>query len=164
MADAYINGKCYHVTHNRLEKNHNFNYKYDFQKNDAHSVYTIEFTRNKAVFDKIGDADFNFDWYDVLEYDNINDAIKTFVSLYYDDTVYFIHMFMDIYCNGEVILTECKDQVMYSILDKPSLKRLENAEKSAQIYKEKYERLQKFVDMYNIDDTEIDRRLQENLK
>ena len=77
MADAYINGKCYHVTHNRLEKNHNFNYKYDFQKNGVHSVYTIEFTRNKAVFDKIGDADFNFDWYDVLECDNINDAIKS---------------------------------------------------------------------------------------
>ena len=53
---------------------------------------------------------------------------------------------------------------MESILDKPTLKRLENAEKSAEIYKEKYERLQKFVDMYNIDDSEIDRRLRENQK
>ena len=73
-------------------------------------------------------------------------------------------MFMDVYCNGEIILSECKDQVMHSILDKSALKRLENAEESVQIYKKKYERLQKFVDMYNIDDSEIDRRLLENQK
>jgi hypothetical protein len=73
-------------------------------------------------------------------------------------------MFMDVYYNGQIVLSECKDNVMYSILDKPSLKRLENAEKSAKIYQEKYERLQKFVDMYNIDDSEIDRRLQANNK
>jgi hypothetical protein len=164
MASIYINGKCYHVVHNRLEKNHNFNNKYDYAENDAHTVYTIEFTRNKAVFDKIGDANFDFDWYDIMQYDNINDAIKTFTSLYYDDSVLFVHMFMDVYCNGKIILSECKDNVMYSILDKPSLKRLENAEKSAKIYQEKYERLQKFVDMYNIDDSEIDRRLRENQK
>ena len=53
---------------------------------------------------------------------------------------------------------------MESILDKHALKRLENAEKSAELYKEKYERLQKFVDMYHIDDQEIDRRLRENQK
>jgi hypothetical protein len=31
MASIYINGKCYHVVHNRLEKNHNFNNKYDYE-------------------------------------------------------------------------------------------------------------------------------------
>lgn len=164
MATAYINSKQYHVVHNRLEKDHNFNNKYDFAENGVHVVYTIEYTTNKAVFDKIGDANFDFGWYDIQEFDNINDAIKRFVSLRYSENVYFVHMFMDIYCNGEIILSECKDDVMESILDKPTLKRLENAEKSAKIYQEKYERLQKFVDMYNIDDSEIDRRLRENSK
>lgn len=161
MANIYINGKCYHVLHKRLEKDHNFNNKYDYAQKGAHTVYTIEFTKNNAVFDKMSDADFNFDWYDIMQFDNINDAIKTFTSLYYNDAVLFVHMFMDVYCNDEIILSECKDNVMYSILDKHSLKRLENAEKSAHLYKEKYERLQKFVDMYHIDDTQIDKRLQE---
>ena len=70
MASIYINGKCYHVVHNRLEENHNFNNKYDYAENDAHTLYTIEFTRNKAVFDKIGDANFDFEWYDIMEYDS----------------------------------------------------------------------------------------------
>lgn len=162
MASIYINGKCYYVVHNRLDNNHNFKNKYDFAEYDTHTVFTIEFTRNKAVFDKIGDSDFDFDWFDIMQYDNINDAIKTYTSLYYDNSVLFIHMFMDVYCNDMIILSDCKDSVMYSILDKPALKRLENAEKNAQIYKEKYERLQKFIAMYNIDESEIDRRLQEN--
>ena len=160
MGTIYLNGKYLHVTHNKLEKDHNFNNKYDFAENGVHVVYTIEYTTNKAVFDKIGNVNFDFGWYDVQEFDNINDAIKRFVALRYSENVYFVHMFMDVYCNGEIILSECKNDVMESIVDKHTLNRLENAEKSAKIYQEKYERLQKFVDMYNIDDSEIDRRLQ----
>lgn len=164
MSDIYINSKYYHVVHKRLEENHNFKNKYDYVKNDTHIVYTIEFTKNKVVFDKIGATDFEFEWFDILQYDNINDAIKYFTSLYYDDSVLFIHMFMDVYYNGEIILSECKDNVMFSIIDKPTLKRLENAEKGEQFYKEKYERLRKFVNMYNISDSDIDKRLQNNKK
>ena len=163
MAEIFVSGKCYHVTHNRLEKDHNFNNKYDFAEN-AHVVYTIEYTTNKAVFDKIGSADFDYNWYDIQQFDNLNDAIKRYVALYYNENVLFVQMFTSVYHNGEIILEECKDSVMESILDKRALKRLENAEKSADFYKEKYERLQKFVDMYHIDDLEIDRRLQENQK
>lgn len=163
MAEIYVNGKCYHVTHNRLEKDHNFYCKYDFAKN-AHVVYTIEYTTNKAVFDKIGDSDFDYNWYDVQQFDNLNEAIKRYVALRFSENVLYVQMFTDVYHNEEIILEECKDNVMQSILDKHALKRLENAEKEAEFYKEKYERLQKFVDMYHIDNTEIDRRLRENQK
>lgn len=163
MAEIFVNGKYYHVTHNRLEKDHNFNNKYDFTEN-AHVVYTIEYTMHKAIFDKIGDSDFDYSWYDVQQFDNLNDAVKRYVALYYNENVLFVQMFTSVYHNGEIILEECKNDVMESILDKHALKRLENAEKSADFYKEKYERLQKFVDMYHIDDLEIDRRLQENQK
>ena len=163
MAEIFVNGKCYHVTHNRLEKDHNFNNKYDFTKN-AHVVYTIEYTMNKAVFDKIGDADFDYNWYDIQQFDNLNEAIKRYVALRFSENVLYVQMFTDVYHNGEIILEECKDNVMQSILDKGALKRLENAEKTADFYKEKYERLRKFIDMYHIDDTEIDRRLRENQK
>jgi hypothetical protein len=163
MAEIFVNGKCYHVTHNRLEKDHNFNNKYDFAKN-AHVVYTIEYTTNKAVFDKIGVSDFDYNWYDIQQFDNLNEAIKRYVALRFSENVLYVQMFTDVYHNGEIILEECKDNVMQSIMDKHTLKRLENAEKEAEFYKEKYERLQKFVDMYHIDDTEIDRRLRENQK
>ena len=163
MAEIFVNGKCYCATHNRLEKDHNFNNKYDFTKN-THVVYTIEYTMHKAVFDKIGSADFDYNWYDIQQFDNLNDAIKRYVALYYNENVLFVQMFTSVYHNGEIILEECKDSVMESILDKRALKRLENAEKSADFYKEKYERLQKFVDMYHIDDLEIDRSLRENQK
>ena len=164
MSDIYINGKYYHIVHKKLKENHNFNNKYDYAKNDTHIVYTIEFTKNKVVFDKIGATDFKFEWFDILQYDNINDAIKNFVSLYYNDLVLFIHMFMDVYYNGEIILSECKDNVMYSILDEQSQKRLRNAEAMAHFYQKEYERLRKFVNMYNISDSDIDKRLQNNKK
>lgn len=160
MPDIYINGKYYHIAHKKLKENHNYNNKYDYVKNDTHVIYTIEFTKNKVVFDKIGDTDFNFEWFDILQYDNINEAIKTFVSLYYNDSVLFIHMFMDVYYNGEIILSECKDNVMYSILDEQSQKRLRNAESTAHFYQKEYERLRKYVNMYNISDSDIDKRLQ----
>ena len=163
MAEIFVNGKCYHVTHNRLEKDHNFNNKYDFTKN-AHVVYTIEYTMNKAVFDKIGSADFDYNWYDIQQFDNLNEAIKRYVALRFNENVLYVQMFTDVYYNDEIILEECKDSVMQSILDKHTLKRLENAKKEAEFYKEKYERLQKFVNMYHIGDTEIDRRLRENQK
>ena len=128
MAEIFVNGKYYHVTHNRLEKDHNFNNKYDFAKN-AHVVYTIECTMHKAVFDKIGDSDFDYNWYDVQQFDNLNEAIKRYVALYYNENVLFVQMFSSVYYNGEIILEECKNDVMESILDKHALKRLENAEK-----------------------------------
>lgn len=161
-----VRGKIYPVIHKKIEKDHNFSKTYyDYRENDnTYIVYSIEFTRNKVVYDAIGDVDFDYNWYDVIEYDNINDALKTFVSLRYDDSVLFVHMFTSVYYNGEIVLEECKDQCMQHIVDRPTLKRLENAEKSVEIYKEKYERLQKFVDMYNINDSEIDRRLRENNK
>jgi hypothetical protein len=161
-----VRGKIYPVIHKKIEKDHNFSKTfYDYRENDnTYIVYSIEFTRNQAVYDAMGDVDFDFDWYDIMQYDNIDDAIKTFVRLRYDDTVLFVHMFTSVYHNGKIVLEECKDMCMESILDKPTLKRLENAEKSAKIYQEKYERLQKFVDMYHLDDLEIDRRLQANNK
>lgn len=163
MAEIFVNGKCYHVTHNRLEKDHNFKNKYDFSEN-AHVVYTIEYTMHKAVFDKIGDSNFDYNWFDIQEFDNINEAVKRYVALRFNENVLYVQMFTSVYHNGKIILEECKDNVMESILDKGTLKRLENAEKSANFYKEKYERLQKFIDMYNIDDLEIDKRLRENQK
>lgn len=163
MAEIFVNGKCYHVTHNKLQKDHNFNNKYDFTEN-AHVIYTIEYTTNQAVFDKIGNSDFDYNWYDVQQFDNLNEAIKRYVALRFSENVLFVQMFTSVYHNGEIILEECKDSVMQSIADKITLKRLENAEKEAEFYKEKYERLQKFVDMYNIDDSEIDKRLRENQK
>lgn len=161
-----IHGKLYPVIHKKIEKDHDFSKAYyDYRENNnTYIVYSIEFTRNQVVYDKIGDVDFDYNWYDVLEYDNIEEAIKAYTRLRYDNTVLFVHMFTSVYHNNEIILEECKNDSMESIADKPTLKRLENAEKSAQIYKEKYERLQKFVDMYNIDDSEIDRRLQANNK
>lgn len=161
-----VRGKIYPVIHKKIEKDHNFlKAHYGYRENDnTYIIYSIEFTRNQVVYDKIGDVDFDYNWYDVLEYDNIEEAIKAYTRLRYDDTVLFVHMFTSVYHNGEIILEECKNDSMESIADKLTLKRLENAEKSAQIYKEKYERLQKFVNMYNIDDSEIDRRLRENNK
>ena len=161
-----IHGKLYPVIHKKIEKDHDFSKTYyDYRENDnTYIVYSIEFTRNKVVYDAMGNVDFDYNWYDVLEYDNIDDAIKAFTRLRYDDSVLFVHMFTSVYHNGDIILEECKNDSMESIVDKPTLKRLENAEKSAQIYREKYERLQKFIDMYNIDDLEIDRRLRENTK
>ena len=161
-----IHGKIYPVIHKKIDKNYDFSRTYyDYQENkNTYIIYSIEFTRNQVVYDLIGNSDFDYNWYDCLEFDNIDDAIKAFVRLRYDDTVLFIHMFTSVYHNGEIVLEECKNDSMESIVDKPTLKRLESAEKSAKIYQEKYERLQKFVDMYNIDDSEIDRRLRENQK
>ncbi len=161
-----IHGKIYPVIHKKIDKNYDFSRTYyDYQENkNTYIIYSIEFTRNQVVYDLIGNSDFDYNWYDCLEFDNIDDAIKAFVRLRYDDTVLFIHMFTSVYHNGEIVLEECKNDSMESIVDKPTLKRLENAEKSAKIYQEKYERLQKFVDMYNINDSEIDRRLQANNK
>lgn len=161
-----VRGKNYSVNHKKIERGHNFSKAhYGYRDNDkTYIIYSIEYTRNKDVYDAIGDVDFDYNWYDVIEYDNIDDALKTFVSLRYDVSVLFVQMFTSVYHKGEIVLEECKDQCMQHIVDRPTLKRLENAEKSTQIYKEKYERLQKFVDMYNIDDLEIDRRLHENNK
>ena len=75
MTEIFVNGKCYYVTHNRLEKNHKFDNKYDFSEN-SHVVYTIEYTMHKAVFDKIGDADFDYNWYDIQQFDNLNEAVR----------------------------------------------------------------------------------------
>ena len=161
-----VRGKIYPVIHKKIEKDHDFSKTYyGYRENDnTYIVYSIEFTRNQAVYDAMGDVDFDFDWYDIMQYDNIDDAIKTFVRLRYDESVLFVHMFTSVYHNGKIVLEECKDQCMEHIVDKPTLTRLENAEKSAKIYQEKYERLQKFVDMYHLNDAEIDKRLQANNK
>lgn len=69
--------------------------------------YTIEFTQNKKVFEEIGTAKFTHNKLNRKEYDNLNDAIYSFNSLYYNNTVLHCMLFSELIIDGITVQEDC---------------------------------------------------------
>lgn len=129
---------------------------YNYRKNEnIHAKYTIEFTRNKRVYDRMDKSDFDFSELDKREFHYLEDAIRVWNTLYYDETVLHLMLWEEIMDGEETLLEQCKDQTLPTVLDSISKKRVEDAEKLAERYRKENEILTSFLKKYGIDAKEI---------
>lgn len=126
-------------------------YSYKEENKDIKTLYTIEYTRDKKVFDIMDKKEFTFDMLDKKQFDFLEDAVSFWNSLYYDETVLHVMLFEQILLDGEVILEQCKDEVVPTVLDSISKQRVKQAEANMELYKEENEKMKKFLASYGID-------------
>lgn len=60
-------------------------------------------------------------------------------------------LFEQIILDGEVILEQCKDEVVPTVLDAISKQRVKQAEDNMELFKEENEKMKKFLASYGID-------------
>lgn len=123
-------------------------YSYTKKDMDIKTKYTIEFTRNKKIFDIMDTVKFKFDMLNKLEYDYLQDAISDYNRLYYDDTVLHVMLFEQIILNDEIILEQCKNMISNSILPSSVQKRVNRIEEDNQILSNELKQYQEFIKKY----------------
>lgn len=131
-------------------------YGYKAEGKDIKTLYTIEYTRDQKVFDIMPTAKFTDDMLDKKQFDYLEDAISFWNSLYYDETVLHIMLFEQILLDGEIVLEQCKDMVVPTVLDTISKQRVKQAEANMEAYKAENEKLKRYLAKYGIDVSKIE--------
>ena len=131
-------------------------YGYKAEGKDIKTLYTIEYTRDQKVFDIMPTAKFTDDMLDKKEFDYLEDAISFWNSLYYDETVLHVMLFEQILLDGKIVLEQCKDMVVPTVLDTISKQRVKQAESNMEVYKAENEKLKKYLAKYGIDASKIE--------
>ena len=131
-------------------------YDYKAEEKDIKTLYTIEYTRDQKVFDIMPTAKFTFDMLDKKQFDYLEDAISFWNTLYYDETVLHVMLFEQILLNGKIVLEQCKDMVVPTVLDTISKQRVKQAEANMEAYKAENEKLKRYLAKYGIDASKID--------
>ena len=130
-------------------------YGFKAENKNIKTKYTIEYTRDKKVFDMMNKAEFNYNMLDKKQFDYLEDAISFWNSLYYDETILHVMLYESILLDDEIILEQCKDMVVPTVLDKISKQRVKQAEEKAELYKEEVEKLTRYLAKYGIDASKI---------
>lgn len=126
-------------------------YGYKDKNKDIKTHYYIEYTRNQKVFDIMDTAEFDFSMLDRRDFDFLEDAVSFWNHLYYDESILHVMLFEEIILEGKIILEQCKDMVVPSVLDKISAQRVKQAETEREAYKKENDLFRKFLAKYNID-------------
>lgn len=126
-------------------------YSYRDKSKDIKTHYYIEYTRDQKVFDIMDNAEFDFSMLDRKDFDYLEDAISFWNYLYYDESILHVMLFEEIILDGEIILEQCKDMIVPSVLDKISAQRVKQAETEKETYKKENDLFRKFLAKYNID-------------
>lgn len=126
-------------------------YSYRDKSKDIKTHYYIEYTRDQKVFDIMDTAEFDFSMLDRRDFDYLEDAISFWNRLYYDESILHVMLFEEIILDGEIILEQCKDMIVPSVLDKISAQRVKQAETERETYKKENDLFRKFLAKYNID-------------
>ena len=131
-------------------------YSYKAKNKDIKTLYTVEYTRDKKVFDIMDKKEFTFDMLDKKQFDYLEDAISFWNTLYYDETVLHVMLFEQILLDGEIVLEQCKDMVVPTVLDTISKQRVKQAEANMEVYKTENEKLKRYLAKYGIDASKIE--------
>ena len=131
-------------------------YGYKAEGKDIKTLYTIEYTRDQKVFDIMPTANFTDDMLDKKQFDYLEDAISFWNTLYYDETVLHVMLFEQILLDGKIVLEQCKDMVVPTVLDTISKQRVKQAEANMEVYKAENEKLKRYLAKYGIDASKIE--------
>ena len=136
-------------------------YSYRDKSKDIKTHYYNEYTRNQKVFDIMDTAEFDFSMLDRRDFDYLEDAVSFWNRLYYDESILHVMLFEEIILDGEIILEQCKDMIVPSVLDKISAQRVRQAEMEREAYKKENDLFKKLLEKYNIDIKRIKRETEE---
>ena len=131
-------------------------YGYKAEGKDIKTLYTIEYTRDQKVFDIMPTAKFTDDMLDKKQFDYLEDAISFWNTLYYDETVLHVMLFEQILLDGKIVLEQCKDMVVPTVLDTISKQRVKYVETNMEVYKAENEKLKRYLAKYGIDASKIE--------
>lgn len=125
---------------------------YSYKKEDTNikTLYTIEFTRNKKVFDIMGTSKFDYSLLNTLKFDYLQDAINTYNMLYYDETCLHVLMLEQIILNDEIILEQFKDMISFNILPQHIQKRISEVEIINNHFIEQTEKIESALSKYGL--------------
>lgn len=131
-------------------------YDYKKENTDIKTLYEVEYTTSKNVYDSMDKADFDFNTLSKKQFDFLEDAVSFWNSLYYREDVLHVMLWEKILLDGEIVLEQCKDMVVPTVLDTISKQRVKQAETNMELYKAENEKLKRYLAKFGIDASKIE--------
>lgn len=126
-------------------------YTYKNENVDIKTRYTVEYTTDQKVFDLMDTVNFDFDMLSKKQFDYLEDAITFWNTLYYREDVLHVMLFEQVILNGEIVLEQSKDQVLPTVLDEISRKKVESNQKLREEFERENNLLKAFLQKYHVD-------------
>lgn len=136
-------------------------YTYKDNNVDVKTLYTVEYTTDQKVFDLMDTSKFYFDMLSKRQFDYLEDAISFWNTLYYREDVLHVMLFEQIVLNGEIVLEQSKDQVLPTVLDDISRKRVDHVERLMEEYERENNLLKAFLQKYHINPDKAMKEMEE---
>ena len=136
-------------------------YTYKDNNVDVKTLYTVEYTTDQKVFDLMETSKFTFDMLSKRQFDYLEDAISFWNTLYYREDILHVMLYEQVILNGEVVLEQSKDQVLPTVLDDISRKRVDRAERLMKEYERENNLLKAFLQKYHIDPDKAMKEMEE---
>lgn len=77
--------------------------------------YSIEYTFDQKVFDRMGNVDFEFSELESREFDYLEDAIRFWLTKYFNPKCLHCMLFEEVKLDDEIVLEQCKDMVTHGL-------------------------------------------------
>lgn len=131
-------------------------YSYIDKEKNIRTLYSLEYTFNQKVVDAMETSTWDSAMLTTRKFDYLEDAITNWNSLYYNEKCLYVMLYEQIILDGEVILEQCKDMSVPTVLDNISKQKVKKTEDLMEIYKEENEKMKNFLLKYGIDVKKIE--------
>ncbi len=134
-------------------------YSYVKENKDVKTLYSLEWTFDKKVLDAMETKDFDSDMLSRRQYKYLEDAIRDYIEVRYNENCLWCVLFEQILVDGEVILEQCKDDIVPELLDKESKRYVRETEYNMEVLQAENSKLKKFIGKYGIDADKLLRKI-----
>lgn len=126
-------------------------YGYIDKEKNIRTLYSLEYTFDQKVIDTMESSAWDPGMLTTRKFNYLEDALTNWNSLYYNEKCLYVMLYEQIILDGEVILEQCKDMSVPTVLDNISKQKVKEAEDLMEIYKEENEKMKNFLLKYGID-------------
>jgi len=133
---------------------------YGFIKNGVNvkTHYSIEYTFDQKVFDRMDKANFEFSELESREFDYLEGAIRFWLTKYFNPKCLHCMLFEEVILDNETILEQCKDMATHGLDSVVMPDYIRDKEKRLDVAKECYDlaltenaKLKNYLKKYHVD-------------
>ena len=125
---------------------------------DIKTKFTIEYTYNQDVFDRMDVRKNNSvdnGELKALEFEFLEDALEHYIPMLYNDQCLYVMLFADVVLNGENVLEQSKSSIRYEIGSYEPVRKLKEMRYKIDDLESKNEKLKAFLKKYNVNPDEV---------
>lgn len=134
-------------------------YSYVKENKDIKTKYSLEWTFDSKVMDAMETKDFDSSMLNRGEYDYLEDAIRGYITVRYNENCLWCVLHEQVLLDGEIVMEQFKDDVVPKLLDSESKRHVQETKYNMEVLQKENDKLKKFMGKYGIDADKLLRKI-----